>query len=144
MYMSHFFQFCLQIFIFYNLLGYSPTELGNIFEVNLFTFKMWPFIITCWKFTCVHGEDLIKSKKFSDIFLVLSKNIVVECSWGQGQRRGLISQGFDDLGVGMTLVHCTVSTEEIVVAVAIHIPHKHACNVILKFLWKLNQRLCES
>lgn len=42
MYMSHFFQFCLQIFIFhsYNLLGYYPTELGNIFEVNLFTFKM--------------------------------------------------------------------------------------------------------
>lgn len=46
MYMSHFFQFCLQIFIFHfyhfhhNLLGYYLTELGNIFEVNLFTFKM--------------------------------------------------------------------------------------------------------
>lgn len=52
--------------------------------------------------TGVHGEDLVEAKVLGDILGVLAKDVVVEGAGAETQLLGLVAEGLDDLGVGVT------------------------------------------
>lgn len=58
-----------------------------------------------------------------DVLLIGSQHIIEECSGSQGEFGGLGIERSYDLWVAVTLVYCTVSTQEVIIPAALHIPH---------------------
>lgn len=84
-------------------------ETGNMLETKLL-------------FTCVHWKNFVVIEHFGDIFLILSKNIIVECSGCQGQFFRLKLQSIHNLWVAVALINSTVSTQEVKILSAFNIP----------------------
>lgn len=72
----------------------------------------------------VHGQHQVKAKEFSDEFGESGKNIIVESAGAQRQARGLLNQGFDQLGVTMALVHGRVGSQKIKIVTTFWIPNR--------------------
>lgn len=51
--------------------------------------------------TGVHGEDLVEAKILGDVLGILAKDIVVEGAGAETELLGLVTEGLDDLGVGV-------------------------------------------
>ena len=58
--------------------------------------------------------------------LKFAELVVVESAGGERDVLRLVGEGLEDLWVAVTLVHGRVCAEEVKVALAIHVPHKHA------------------
>lgn len=76
--------------------------------------------------TCIHGQHFVIAKHAGDKLLIGSQHIIVECSGSQAEFGGLgVERGYN-LGVAVALIHCTVSTQEVIIPVAVHVPHMDA------------------
>lgn len=73
--------------------------------------------------TSVHWEDHIEAKQFGGILCKSREDIVIECSAAEGQARGLLSQGLDELGMAVALVDGAVGGEKVKVVLALWVPH---------------------
>ena len=72
----------------------------------------------------VHGQHQIKAKEFSDKFSESGEDIIVESPGAQRQARGLLNEGFNQLGVTMALVHSRVGREKIKIVTTFWIPNR--------------------
>ena len=78
--------------------------------------------------TCIHWEHLVVSKEACDELLILSKYVGVEGSRCQCEYIRLPLEGVHNAGMAMALVDSAVGTQEVVVAVALHIPDEYTCS----------------
>ena len=74
----------------------------------------------------VHGQHAVIAEERTDRAGVLPEHAVVEGAAGERHARCLLLHHLHQTRVAVTLVHRAVGAEEIVVALALHVPHEHA------------------
>ena len=75
------------------------------------------------KLTCIHRQHSVITKKFRDIFFILSKDVVIKCPGCESEDARLVSQCFDYSRVTVTLIYSTVGAEKVIILVSINIPY---------------------
>ncbi len=74
----------------------------------------------------VHRKHLVVFEIAGDVFLELAEHVVVESTAGERELLRLRGECLDDLRMAVPLVHRAVGAEEVVVALAFHVPEEDA------------------